>query len=136
LGGRNREKMSDKPAFTKYLKELSAVALRGDAREQYALTRALLVHEAGHRRFTSPGGLNGVAALVANCLEDERVERLMSDGFAGLRPLDARSESPGQVLAAVLMARWAERVGEALKGKLSEANQGRLELVLPLAREA
>jgi hypothetical protein len=121
------------------------------AREQYTLTRALLVHEAGHRRFTSPGGLKGVTALVANCLEDERVERLMSDGFAGLRPLvtqlswtmygearplDRRSESPGQVLVALLMTRWAERVGETLKGKLSETNQGRLELVLPLAREA
>jgi len=30
----NRDKMSDKPVFTKYLKELSAVALQGDAREE------------------------------------------------------------------------------------------------------
>lgn len=127
------------------------VFARRPPREQYSLTRALLVHEAGHRRFTTPGGLTGALAMVANCLEDERIERLMSDGFAGLRPLirelaraalgeapplDPKIESPGQVLAALIMTRWAERTGEGVKGNLSETNQAIFERVLPLAREA
>jgi hypothetical protein len=33
-GGRNRDEVNDKPVFAKYLKELSAVALQGDAREE------------------------------------------------------------------------------------------------------
>ncbi|MBM3748905.1 MAG: hypothetical protein FJW34_24320, partial [Acidobacteria bacterium] len=120
-------------------------------KEQYALTRGLLVHEAGHRRFTSPGDRSGIVGLVTNCLEDQRVERLMSDSFAGLRPLvtflsqvmyaaarplDRASDSPGQVLAAILQARWAESLGEPLKGELSPRNQGRWQEVFPLARDA
>ena len=34
MGGMNRDKMIDKAIFTKYLKEMSAVALQGDAREE------------------------------------------------------------------------------------------------------
>jgi len=120
-------------------------------REQYGLTKALLVHEAGHRRFTTPGQMSGVVHLVSNLLEDERVERLMSDAFAGLRhlvmllaqamyldaePLDPATDSPGQVLAAILQARWAERVGKPLKGSLSSKNRELWERIMPVAREA
>ena len=77
-------------------------------KEQYSLTKALLVHEAGHRRFTMPGQAKGVLHLVINILEDQRIENLMSESFAGLRhlvlalcqamyndahPLDADSEA-------------------------------------------
>ena len=120
-------------------------------KEQYSLTKALLVHEAGHRRFTTPGKTSGVIHLVSNLLEDERVEQLMSDAFAGLRhlvmllsqamygdaqPLDPATDSPGQVLAAILQTRWAERVGQPLKGSLSDRNQVLWERVMPMAREA
>ena len=118
-------------------------AVRPDQGAPGARGRAPALHHAGRRE--------GRAALVANCLEDERVERLMSDGFAGLRPLvselsramcadaqplDPRSDSPGQVLAALLMTRWSERAGTALKGKPVESEPGALGTVLPLAREA
>jgi len=118
---------------------------------QYGLTKALLVHEAGHRRFTTPGEAKGALHLVANILEDERIERLMSESFAGLRhlvldlsqamyadaqPLDAASNSPGDVLAAILQARWAERIGRPLKGALSLKNQRLWDTVIPLARTA
>jgi hypothetical protein len=120
-------------------------------KDQYALTKALLVHEAGHRRFTTPGEAKGVLHLVINILEDERIERLMSESFAGLRhlvtalsaamytnaqPLDATSESSGEVLAAILQARWAEKTGQSLKGSLSPKNQKLAEKVMPLARQA
>jgi hypothetical protein len=120
-------------------------------REQYSLTRALLVHEAGHRRFTTPGNTSGVVHLVSNLLEDERIERLMSDAFAGLRhlvmllsqamytaseELDSTTDSPGQVLGAILQARWGERMGKPLKGSLSGHNQALWERVIPMAREA
>ena len=120
-------------------------------REQYSLTRALLVHEAGHRRFTTPGNTSGVVHLVSNLLEDERIERLMSDAFAGLRhlvmllsqamyaaadPIDPATDSPGQVLGAILQARWAERVGKPFKGSLSHHNQTLWETVMPMARES
>lgn len=120
-------------------------------KDQYALTKALLVHEAGHRRFTTVGTAKGLLHLVMNILEDERIERLMSESFAGLRhlvtalsaamyasaePLDADAKSSGEVLAAILQARWADRIGQALKGSLSPKNQTLWDKVMPLVRQA
>jgi hypothetical protein len=120
-------------------------------REQYDLTKAVLVHEAGHRRFTTPGELPAVVHTVANILEDERIERLMAQEFAGLRPLvrllaecfhrnspeiDATSESPGEVVAYFLQLRWATRLGIPVKGCLSSANEGLWRKVEPLVHEA
>ena len=120
-------------------------------KQQYSLTKALLVHEAGHRRFTTIGATKGILHLVSNILEDERIERLMSESFAGLRhlvlelsnamyddahPLDAESQEPGEVLAAILQARWADRIGRPLKGRLSQGNNKLWEQVFPLAKEA
>ena len=56
-------------------------------RAAFQLTKALLVHEAGHRRFTTPRKLPPVVHTVTNILEDERIERLMADEFAGVRHL-------------------------------------------------
>ena len=109
------------------------------------------MHEAGHRRFTTPGTGKGLLHLVTNILEDERIERLMSESFAGLRhlvmelsytmythahALDGESNSPGEVLAAILQARWAERIGQPLKGNFSPGNHKLWEQVFPLAKEA
>ena len=120
-------------------------------REQYSLTKSLLVHEAGHRRFTTLGKVPKLVHQVANLMEDQRIENLMSETFAGLRhlvtqlsqamladarPLDPLSTSPGQVLGAVLQARWAEQVGQPLKGSLSPGNQALWERVFPLAKAA
>ena len=119
--------------------------------KQYALTKALLVHEAGHRRFTTPTRLTPLAHLVANVLEDERVERRMGDRFAGVRwllrhlaeamygecvPADPESDSPGQVLGYMFQLRWAERIGLAAKGALSDRNASLWDQTEPLAREA
>lgn len=120
-------------------------------RHQYQLTKATLVHEAGHRRFTTPEETSPVVHTVANILEDERVERLMAMEFAGLRPLlrmladalyqqapavDAESDSPGEVVAYFLQLRWARRLGRPVKGGLSPANRERWRKVEPLVYEA
>jgi hypothetical protein len=120
-------------------------------KEQYQLTKALLVHEAGHRRFTTPNKLSSVVHTVANILEDERVERLMADEFAGLRallrklsqrlydesrPVSETSNCPGEVVSYFLQLRWAKRIGKRAKGSLSCKNQELWHKVEPLVYEA
>jgi len=115
--------------------------------EQYQLTKAILVHEAGHRRFTTPANLTPVVHWVANVLEDERVEGQMCELFAGVRwlvrelaralyeespTLDEGSDSPGQVVAHMLQLRWARRTGLPVKGGLSPENLERWHKVDPL----
>jgi len=84
------------------------------SKDQYQLTKAILVHEAGHRRFTTPNKLSPAVHHVANILEDERIERQMCQEFAGVRWLvrklsqtlydesksvEENSDSPGEVVA-------------------------------------
>ena len=54
---------------------------------QYSLAKALLVHEAGHRRFMPAGTVKGLLHLVIHILEHAGIERLMSHRLAGLRHL-------------------------------------------------
>ncbi|MFH0774450.1 MAG: hypothetical protein V2A53_02995, partial [bacterium] len=83
-------------------------------RDQYQLTKAILVHEAGHRRFTTSKKLLPLTHQVANILEDERIERQMCEEFVGVRwlvkklskifynesePINKTSDSPGEVVA-------------------------------------
>ena len=118
---------------------------------QYELTKALLVHEAGHRRFTTPQSVPPIVHRVANMLEDERVERAMCARYAGVRwlvhrlaeaiyarcqPVDGDSDSPGQLLAYLLQHRWAIRLGEAVKGTLSAHNRTLWAEIEPLVHEA
>jgi len=120
-------------------------------KEQYQLTKAILVHEAGHRRFTTSNKLSPVVHHIANILEDERIERAMCEEFAGVRwlvkklsralyeeskPIDEKSESPGEVVAYFLQLRWANRVGQPIKGGLSPKNQELWQKVEPLVYEA
>ncbi|MDI6813919.1 MAG: hypothetical protein QMD10_10310, partial [Desulfitobacteriaceae bacterium] len=120
-------------------------------KEQYQLTKAILVHEAGHRRFTTPNKLSPVVHRVANILEDERIERLMADEFAGLRPLVKKlsqqlykeaqpvnegSDSPGEVVSYFLQLRWAKRMRQPIKGNLSPKNERLWRKVEPLVYEA
>jgi len=120
-------------------------------KDQYQLTKGILVHEAGHRRFTTPKKLSGVVHQVANILEDERIERQMSEDFAGVRwlvkklsqtlynesePVKENSDSPGEVIAYFLQLRWAKRIGLRVKGSLSGKNQELWQKVEPLVYEA
>lgn len=119
-------------------------------RQAYDITKAVLCHEAGHRRFTTPSKLPSVVHIVSNILEDQRIESLMMEEFAGTRPLIwdltralyerspelEGSDDPGQVVAAALQYRWAYRLGFALKGVLSVDNQGRWETVRPFVEKA
>jgi len=119
--------------------------------EQYRLTKAVLCHEAGHRRFTTPGSLAPHVHLVSNILEDERIERLMEEEFAGVglllqnlstqllgeaEPLNFENGEPVQVISYLLQRRWADRAGAAVKGELSPINQERWSEVEPLVLEA
>lgn len=107
-------------------------------KEQYQLTKALLVHEAGHRRFTDPKELSPIVQQVANILEDERIERQMRNEFVGVRwlltklskqlyeeskPIDETTDNPGEVIAYFLQLRWANQIGELIKGSLSSKNE-------------
>ena len=120
-------------------------------KDQYHLTKAILVHEAGHRRFTSPKKLPKVVHQVANILEDERIERQMSEDFAGVRwlvkklsqtlydesePVNENSGSPGEVVAYFLQLRWTKRIGLRVKGSLSHKNQELWRKVESLVYEA
>jgi len=120
-------------------------------RDQYQITKAILVHEAGHRRFTSPHKLPPVVHQVANILEDERIERHMCHEFAGVRwliwklsqtlydesnPVDESSDSPGEVVAYFLQLRWAEKLGQLIKGGLAPNNQELWCKVEPLVYES
>lgn len=121
------------------------------AKDQYQLTKAILVHEAGHRRFTTPNKLSPLIHHIANILEDERIERQMCLEFSGVRwlvkmlahelykesgEIDESSDSPCQVVAYFLQLRWAKRLDKPVKGKLSPKNQGLWEKVEPLVYEA
>jgi len=119
-------------------------------RRGYEITKAVLCHEAGHRRFTTPAKLPAVVHMVSNILEDQRIESLMMEEFAGTRPLirdltealyDRSPElepadDPGQVVAAALQYRWAYRLGQPLKGELSPTNRERWDRVRPLVEKA
>jgi hypothetical protein len=119
--------------------------------DQYRATKALLVHEAGHRRFTTPSKLGPVIHGVFNTLEDERIERLMTDHFAGLGhllvllsaamlrdvpALDPKSDQPEEVLNYILRVRWAERAGVKVLPTLSARNAARWTKIEPLVRES
>jgi hypothetical protein len=120
-------------------------------KEQYQLTKAILVHEAGHRRFTTPSKLSPLVHRVANILEDERIEKQMCDEFAGVRwlvrklsqtlydeskPVDEGSDSPGEIVAHFLQLRWAKRIGLPIKGSLSPKNQRLWQKIEPLVYES
>ncbi len=121
------------------------------ARDQYQLTKAVLVHEAGHRRFTTSKKLKSLTHQVANILEDEKIERQMCEEFAGVRwlvgklsntlynesePINKTSDSPGEVVAYFLQLRWAKRIRKSIKGGLSERNKELWQKVKPLVYEA
>jgi hypothetical protein len=114
---------------------------------QYLLTKGLLVHEAGHRRHTTPRYLPPVAWEIANVLEDERIEQCMWQEFRGLRwliqqlatrfyldakPIDPTTDAPTEVVAYFLQLRWAHRIGQPVKGELSPMNQHRWETIKSL----
>jgi hypothetical protein len=137
--------------FSKRLIMVNPVMFETSPEEQYQLTKAVLCHEAGHRRFTTPSALPPHIHFVSNLLEDERIEKLMEEEFAGIRsllrklseemlkearPLDPASDDPVQVLNYILQLRWSERCGEPVKGKLSPANQDLWERVKPLVYDA
>ena len=119
-------------------------------RQGYDTTKAVLCHEAGHRRFTTPSELPAVVHTVSNILEDQRIESLMMEEFAGTRrliraltellydrsPELEATDGPGPVVAAALQYRWAYRLGLPLKGELSKVNQGCWERVRPLVEAA
>jgi hypothetical protein len=119
-------------------------------RQGYDVTKAVLCHEAGHRRFTTPAELPAVVHMVSNILEDQRIESLMMEEFAGTRrliraltellydrsPELEATDDPGQVVAAALQYRWAYRLGLPLKGNLSAPNRGLWERVKPLVERA
>ncbi|MDI6815534.1 MAG: hypothetical protein QMC90_05625, partial [Dehalococcoidales bacterium] len=120
-------------------------------KDQYQLSKAILVHEAGHRRFTTPNKLPPLVHQVANILEDERIERQMCEEFAGVRwlvkrlsqqlyeeskPVDEKSDSPGEVVAYFLQLRWAKRIGQPIKGGLSPKNQELWTKVEPLVYDS
>lgn len=121
------------------------------AKEQYLLTKALLVHEAGHKRHSQPMSLPSPVREIANILDDERVERLMCREFVGIRwlitklaarfyedakPIDPTSDRPYEVVAYFLQFRWATRIGKPVKGTLSASNEQLWAKVEPLVHEA
>ena len=120
-------------------------------KDQYFLTKALLVHESGHRRFTDPQEMPSLVKQVANILEDERIERQMCSEFVGVRwlikklsqqlyreakEIDENSDCPGEVIAYFLQLRWATRLGKPVKGNMSEKNKALWEKIEPLVFEA
>lgn len=140
--------------YTNFARRLIAVnptMFETSSEEQYQLTKAVLCHEAGHRRFTIPANLPPHIHLVSNILEDNRVELLMEQEFAGVRsllrklsaelmreakPMDPESDDPAQVLSYMLQLRWATRAGVSVRGDLSPKNQERWVQVEPLVYQA
>lgn len=119
--------------------------------EQYHLTKALLVHEAGHRRYTTLPILPEPAREIANIVEDERVERRMCQEFVGVRWLidrlarqfytqsrriSAQADSPSEIICYVLHLRWATRIEQPIKGQLSPRNQLLWKRIEPLVYES
>src|SRR3990167_7585071 len=70
--------------FKKRLMKVNPELFGKTAKEQFNFTKALLSHEAGHKRFTTPAKLPKLVAQVSNILEDERIERLMSADYSGI----------------------------------------------------
>jgi len=121
------------------------------AQEQYLLTKALLVHEAGHKRHSTPTSVASPVREIGNILDDERVERLMCREFVGIRWLitklagrfyedarliDSTSDRGNEVVSYFLQLRWATRIGRSVKGELSQDNQRLWARVEPLIYEA
>jgi hypothetical protein len=138
-------------SFTRKRIAVNPIAFPVSPDEQYQLTKALLVHEAGHRRFTTAKRLPSLIREVANILEDERVERRMCEQFVGVhwlvrqlseqfyeraRPVDRASDLPDEVVLYFLQLRWAERIGCPVKGSLSARNQQLWESIAPLVYES
>ncbi|MEN6520049.1 MAG: hypothetical protein ABFD46_02720 [Armatimonadota bacterium] len=120
-------------------------------KEQYLLTKAALVHEAGHRRYTTPTPLPSIISEIFNILEDERVENRMWEEFIGLRwlikrlaarfyeeaePVNKASDMPHAVVSYFLQLRWAKRIGKPVKGGLSSRNAALWEKIEPLVYES
>lgn len=119
-------------------------------RAAYDITKAVLCHEAGHRRFTEPSDLSPIVHMVSNILEDQRIENLIMEEFAGSRSLIRllteamyerspelqTTDDPGQVVAAALQYRWGFRLSLPLKGTLSSLNDERWRQVRPLVEAA
>lgn len=118
---------------------------------QLLLTKALLIHEAGHRRFSQPGILPNLALQVANVLEDERVDTRMCADFAAVgwflrhlcreflarsEPVGRDSDAPDVIISYILRLRWANRLGQPIEDSLSVANQALWERVKPLVYES
>lgn len=119
--------------------------------EQFTLTKGLLVHEAGHKRFTTPSSRPVITRKIANIMEDERVERLMCEEFIGVRwmvqrlaerfyqkatPINPNSDESYLVVSYFLMLRWAKRIGKPVRGNLSKKNQLLWKQVEPLVYDA
>lgn len=120
-------------------------------RDQYDFTKALLAHEAGHKRYTTPDASIGIVqARIANLLEDERIERLMEAEFVGVRKglkllnaecqkmapsLDPDSSNVEDVLNYMLQERFSIRSGLPINGELSPDNRALWERCKPLVRE-
>jgi hypothetical protein len=119
--------------------------------EQYNLTKALLVHEAGHKRHTTPTTLPVNIREIANILEDERVERRMWEEFAGLQwliyklaerfyeeseTINPDSDVPSEVISYFLQLRWAKRIDKTIKGGLSVRNKTLWEKVEPFVYQS
>jgi hypothetical protein len=137
--------------FSRRLIMVNPTLFDASPEEQYQLTKAVLCHEAGHRRFTTPSDLPPHVHLVSNILEDQRIEYLMEEEFAGVRgllkklsvemlkeakPLDPETDDPVQVINYMLQLRWAARAGLPVNGTLSLKNQGRWTMVEPLVYDA
>lgn len=137
--------------FSKRLIMVNPTMFEVTPEEQYELTKAVLCHEAGHRRFTTPTLLPPHVHLVKNIIEDQRIEYLMEAEFAGVHlllkklseemlkeaePIDPESDDPVQVLNYMLQLRWAVRAGLPVKGELSSRNLGLWGQVEPLVYQA
>jgi hypothetical protein len=64
---------------------------KAPAAEQFLLTKALLVHEAGHRRHTDPTWVLDTVREIANILEDERCRTLDARGICGTPLADSQT---------------------------------------------
>jgi hypothetical protein len=79
------------------------------------LLRAFLAHECAHIRFTSKAKPKGTLGWLYNALEDERIERRMTEHYAQLGPLFrelgdiylSEAQGPLNALSACLVWRWA-----------------------------
>ena len=142
---------SGRCSFNSHRISVNPTLFKVPAMEQYQLTKALLVHEAGHRRYTGPTTLPAIIREIANVLEDERVESRMCEEFLGARwlikklaarfyeeanPIKKASDMPNEVVSYFLQLRWAKRIGRPIKGGLSHKNRLLWKKVEPLVYES